>query len=182
MRRALIVAFFLLIGVTTAFAQSPCQYIAPGAILTAGQWQDCFSAKQDAGVTYGTGLGVAGTVVSSNAESTNSFSTGTVTSVSNTIGAFTKWAKASTVDNIVGSALTFTCSGNPTVTFYECGASLSCSGPTTIGSVTLTAAGAAVLGTISSSAIAAGHYTAWAVSAGTCSALNIAGTAQVHSN
>ena len=180
--RRILAALLLVFCGAEANAQSACPYIAPGAILTAGQWQACFSAKQDAGITYGTGLGLIGSVVSSNAESTNSFSTGPVTSVSNTVGAFTKWAKASTVDNIVGSALTFTCTGNPVVTLYECGASLSCSGPTTIGSVTVTAAGAAVLGTISSSAIAAGDYTAWAVSAGTCSALNIAGTAQVHSN
>jgi hypothetical protein len=37
-------------------------------------------------------------------------------------------------------------------------------------------------GTISNPGINAGHYTAWAISAGTCTALDVFGTAQVHSN
>lgn len=32
----------------SAAAQSNCQYIAPNAVLTAGQWNSCFAAKQDA--------------------------------------------------------------------------------------------------------------------------------------
>jgi hypothetical protein len=130
----------------------------------------------------GTGLSIASTSLNSNAQNTVSFSPGLVAAVVNTKGAFTKWPKASTVDNIEGSASTFTCTGNPTITFYECGTSTTCATPTTIGSATVTAAGTVVDGTVSNPAITAGDYTAWAVSAGTCTGLDIFGTAQVHSN
>lgn len=43
---SLIGGLWLLLG-TPAAAQSPCSTIAYGVILTAGQWQACFSAKQD---------------------------------------------------------------------------------------------------------------------------------------
>jgi hypothetical protein len=102
--------------------------------------------------------------------------------VNNTKGGFAKFVKASTVDNIEVSATSFTCTGNPTVTLYECGTSTTCASPTTIGSATVTAAGTLVDGSISAAAIAAGDYVGWAVSAGTCTALNIAGTAQAHAN
>jgi hypothetical protein len=113
----------------------------------------------------------------------DSFAPGQLSAVTNTKGGFTKWVNASTVDNIEGSASAFTCSGNPTLTFYECGTSTTCaSSPTTIGSVTVTAAGTVVDGTVSSAAIAAGDYTAWEISAGTCTGLDIIGKAQIHSN
>jgi hypothetical protein len=116
------------------------------------------------------------------AEQTVSFQPGLATSVSNTKGAFSKFLKASTVDNIEVSATAFTCTTNPTVTLYECATSTSCATPTTIGSATVTAAGTVVDGTISSSSITAGDYVSWAVSAGTCTLLNIAGTSQAHAN
>lgn len=112
-----------------------------------------------------------------------SFQPGLVTSVSNTKSGFAKISKTSTVDNIEVSAQQFSCAGNPTITMYECGTSTTCaSSPTTIGSATITAAGTVVDGTISSSAITAGDYIAWAISAGTCVTLDIAATAQIHSN
>jgi hypothetical protein len=144
--------------------------------------QTCTLGSSCAAAAAGTGIGVTGNTISSNAESTNQFSPGLVAAVVNTKGAFTKWVKASTVDNIEGSASSFTCSGNPTVTFYECGTSTTCATPTTIGSATVTTAGTVVDGSVSSAAIAAGDYTAWAVSAGTCASLDIYGTVQVHSN
>lgn len=117
------------------------------------------------------------------AESTLSYDSGFTSTVVNTKVGFTKVMKASTLDNFVGSASSFTCSVNPAITIYECGSSTNCSvSPTTMASATLTAAGTSVLGTVSSSAIAAGDYIAWEISAGTCSALSIAGRAQVHSN
>lgn len=130
----------------------------------------------------GTGLGNSGTTVSSNAEDTNTFSPGLIAAIINTKGAFTKWVKASTVDNVEVSATSFTCTGNPTVTFFECGTSTTCAAPTTIGSATVTAGGMVVDGSVSAPAIVAGDYTAWAISAGTCASLDIFGTAQVHSN
>jgi hypothetical protein len=38
----------IVVAPTTAVAQSGCAAIAPGAVLTAGQWNACFSFKQDA--------------------------------------------------------------------------------------------------------------------------------------
>lgn len=132
-------------------------------------------------------LVVTGNVTAGNAgsgaEQTISYQPGLLTAVNSTKGVFGKFVKASTVDNIVGSAVTFSCVSNPTVTMYECGTDVNCAtSPTTIGTVTLTAAGAAVDGTISNAAIAAGHYVAWAMSAGTCASIDLATTAQIHAN
>lgn len=141
------------------------------------------TARTNLDLAPSTGLAISGSNLLSNAENTNAFYPGPASSVSSTKGGFTKWVKASTVDNIEGSASAFVCSGNPTITFYECGTSTTCaSSPTTIGSVTVTAAGTAADGSINSAAIAAGDYTAWEISAGTCTSLDIAGMAQVHSN
>jgi hypothetical protein len=41
-------ALALLFSAVTAEAQSGCTYLAPRAVLTAGQWQFCFQQKQDA--------------------------------------------------------------------------------------------------------------------------------------
>lgn len=111
-----------------------------------------------------------------------SFQPGLMTSVSNAISAFHKFSKASTVDNLEASAQQFSCVGNPTITMYECGVSATCAGPTTIGAITVTAAGTVVDGTVTNPAIAAGDYVAFAVTAGTCATLDINMTAQVHSN
>lgn len=127
--------------------------------------------------------GVNVSAAGSGAEQTVSFQPGLITAVTNTKGVFGKFVKTSTVDNIVGSAVTFTCAGNPTITMYECGTTAACnSSPVTIGSVTVTAGGTATDGTINSATITAGDYVAFAISAGTCTALDIAATAQVHAN
>lgn len=119
---------------------------------------------------------------SAQAEQTISFQPGPATSVINTKGAFTRFVKTSTVDNITVSALQFTCTVNPTVTLYECATSGTCAAPTTIGAATVTAAGTGVSGAISAATINAGDFIAWAISAGTCTSLNVSATAQVHSN
>lgn len=111
-----------------------------------------------------------------------SFQPGLITAVTNTKGVFGKFVKASTVDNIEASAVTFTCASNPTITLYECGTDATCATPTTIGSATVTASGQAFDGSISNAAIAASHYVGWAISAGTCTALDISATAQAHAN
>ncbi len=113
-------------------------------------------------------------------QQTISFQPGPMSSVSSTVAGFTQWKKASALDNIAASALTFTCSVNPTITLYECGTNTSCAGATTMGSVTLTTAGQVVSGSISSALIAAGDYTAWSISPGTCTSLNPSATAQSH--
>lgn len=118
----------------------------------------------------------------SQAASFVTYQPGLLTAINATIGVNYKVSKASTVDNIIGSAVTFSCVSNPTVTMYECGSSTTCSGPTTIGTVTVTAAGTLVVGTVSNATIAAGDYIGWAMTAGTCASIDIATTAQLHSN
>jgi hypothetical protein len=133
--------------------------------------------------TIGTGSFLLGSQAGSGAEQTISFQPGLLTAVTNTKGVFGKFVKDSTVDNITGSAIIFTCAGNPTITLYECGTDTTCaSSPTTIGSVTVTAAGTAIDGTVSNPAITAGDYVAWAISSGTCTTLDVSATAQVHAN
>lgn len=141
------------------------------------------SAAAASAVTLGKGLAFSSTTAISNAENTVTFQPGLAAVVSNVKTAFALIPVASTVDNMIVSASNFTCSGNPTITMYECGTSTTCaSSPTTIASVTLTAGGTAMPATISSSAIAAGDYIAFAISAGTCSSLDINAQAQIHSN
>ena len=89
---------------------------------------------------------------------------------------------ASTVDNIIVSALTLTCVTPPTIALLECGTSTTCATPTTIGSVQVTATGTATPATVSAPAITAGDYVAWALTAGTCTSFDVSGSAQVHAN
>lgn len=73
-RRAIAAAALLLLSTIGAIAQSGCPTIVTGAVLTAGQWQSCFQAKQDAlgftplnragGVMTGPLITMAGTTAS----------------------------------------------------------------------------------------------------------------------
>jgi hypothetical protein len=167
---------------TSAMITTALGFTPPSNALTSGNIYVGNGSNVATATAPGTGLtGGAGSLVS-NAVEHVSFQPGLMTAVSNAKAAFYKYSKASTVDNIEGSAQQFSCTGNPTITMYECGTSTTCATPTTIGSVTVTAAGTVVDGTVSSAAITAGDYVAWAVSAGTCVTLDIGGTAQVHSN
>jgi hypothetical protein len=124
-----------------------------------------------------------GQPITSQTYSSFSYQPGLITSIVNTKSVYSKVTKASTVDNIEGSAQSLTtCTTNPTITMYECGTSSTCASPTTIGSVTVTATGQAFDGTVSNSAITAGDYIGWAISAGACASLDIGATAQIHTN
>jgi hypothetical protein len=129
-----------------------------------------------------TGLMVTSGALTSNATDHVSFQPGLMTSVINAKAGFHKFSKASTVNNIEGSAQQFSCTGNPTITMFECGTSTTCATPTTIGTVTVTAAATVVDGTVSNPAITAGDYVAFAVSSGTCVTLDVAATAQTSQN
>ena len=132
--------------------------------------------------TAGTGLSTSTNTVSSNAVYQLSFQPGLLTAVVGTTAVYSKVSKASTVDNLTGAAMQFTCGTNPTITMYECGTSTTCASPTTIGTVTVTASGTATVGTVSNAAITAGDYVGWALTAGVCTTLDISANAQVHSN
>lgn len=173
--------WFILLPSTIACAQTALTVAPPPVpgnaacyINSSGKFGPC---------NAGTGIGLAANAINSNATEHMSYQPGLITSVTNTKSVFAKLSKASTVDNLEGSASAFTCVGNPTVTMYECGTSSTCSSsPVTIGTVTVTAAGTVVDGTVSAPAITAGDYVAWAISAGTCTSLDISAVAQVHAN
>lgn len=111
-----------------------------------------------------------------------SYQPGLLTAVNANIGVYAKVSKSGVVDNLTGSAVTFSCVGNPTVTMYECGTSTTCAAPTAIGTVTLTTAATAFNGTVSNPNITAGDYIGWAMTAGTCASIDLSAVAQVHSN
>lgn len=126
---------------------------------------------------------INGYATTAKAAQTLTYQPGLLTAVNATIGVYGKVSNASTVDNLIGSAVTFSCVANPTITMYECGTSATCaSSPVTIGTVTVTAAGQAFVGTVSNSAITAGDYIGWAMTAGTCASIDISANAQIHSN
>lgn len=104
---------------------------------------------------------------------------GAQTAVVTTKGGFTKLIRPTIIQSLEGSATTFTCTTNPTITLYNCGTSTTCASPVTIGTVTVTAAGTVVDGAITAAnaSVPGGNYIAWATSAGSCTVLDIAGTA-----
>lgn len=133
-------------------------------------------------VGFGTGLTLSGGTVTNNAIDHISFQP-SVTAVAATKGGFHKFSKASTLDNLEVSANLFTCSVNPQITIFECGTSTTCAAsPVSMATATITAAGTVVDGSVTSASITAGDYVAFALTAGTCSALDIQATAQTHQN
>ncbi len=169
-------------NVTGTAANLTAGHVTTNANLT-GPITSTGNATSIASSVAGTGLSTDNAALTSNAVYSLSFQPGLLTAVSTAKSGFAKVSKTSTVDNIEGSAQQFSCVGNPTVTMYECGTSATCSStPVTIGSATVTAAGTVVDGTVSNAAITAGDYVAFAISAGTCATLDIALTAQVHSD
>lgn len=138
-------------------------------------------ALQDAGANIVTSsITLSGVAITNVPSAFLGFSTGSLTSlVANEIIGSGKAPRAMTIENIVASAASFSCIANPVLTLYDCGTSAgTCTGGTAIGSVTLTAANTQTDGTVSSPSLAAGHYWAWEVASGTCTALNATGTAE----
>lgn len=107
------------------------------------------------------------------------FSTGAlVTLPSNAVVGSGLTSSAQTIKTITAQASVFTCTGNPTLTLFDCGtSSSSCSSGTSIGTATLTGANSIVTGSFTPYALALSHYWAWLVTSGTCTALNATGTA-----
>lgn len=117
------------------------------------------------------------------AEMQISYQPGLLTAINATKGVYGKFVKSSTVDNIEGSAITFSCIANPTITLTNCHTDTACATtPTAIGTVTVTASGQAFDGTITSASILAGEYIGWSMTAGTCASIDISATAQIHAN
>lgn len=135
------------------------------------------------GTTCGTGLTCTAGTVTNNQTDHISWSTGQLSSVNTVKTLFYQFTKASTVDNLEVSANNFTCSTNPTITFFECGTSKTCSSsPVVIGTGTITTAGAVVDGSVSSGSISSGDYVAFAFTVGSCTALSASATVQAHQN
>jgi hypothetical protein len=115
------------------------------------------------------------------ATQTLNYSPGLLTSITGGKGGYTKFTKASSVDNVELSALLLVCLTNPTFALLECGTSTTCASPTTIASGTVSSAGGVVDATVTNPAIAAGDYVAWSLTGGVCTTVDIGGSAQVHS-
>jgi hypothetical protein len=91
--------------------------------------------------------------------------------------------KSGAIENITGVATTFTCTINPTFTLEDCGTSAgTCSSPTALANVTVTAAGTSVSGSITSATLTAGHYLVWKTTAGHCTVLNFNASAEYRMN
>lgn len=109
------------------------------------------------------------------------FASGSLTSiVANEIVGYGKTERALTIENLSAAASTFTCPiTSPVLTLFDCGTSAGActAGTTTLGSVTVTGA-AGVAGVVASASLAAGHYWAWEITGGSCTSLNVTGTAQ----
>lgn len=102
------------------------------------------------------------------------FSPGALSTLSSTKTSYQQVTKAATVTGIAASASSLTtCTTNPTITIYECGVSSTCASPTTLGTVAITATGTLFTGTITNTAIAAGDWLAFAITAGACISANI---------
>jgi hypothetical protein len=126
-----------------------------------------------------------GTVATPQSVAYLSYDTGNVTTASLPFGGFQKVSNASTVDNLDGTTIAYSCSAAPTITLYDCGTSTTCGAGsrTAIGTIVFAGSnGTATDGTITHSGIAAGDYVAWATTAGTCTTLNFQVHAQVHTN
>ncbi len=127
----------------------------------------------------GGGGGTGGPVQHQGAYSYVTYQPGHLVAVSAVKALLHKAVVKSYVDAITGSAIEFSCVANPTITLYSC-SDTTCSSPTTLGSVTVTAAGTAVDGTVSSPVITQGYYLAAAMTAGTCAASNLTAGMSIH--
>ena len=112
------------------------------------------------------------------------FDTGNLTSIiANQNIAMGKTARAMKVESFIAIAATgFTCGTNPTLTLFDCGTSVNtgCTvGTTSLATVTVTAAGTEVDGTVTTPNIAAAHYWAIQFTAGACTVLALTGSAEM---
>jgi hypothetical protein len=165
--------FLLLCFTGPALAQNSWNYF-PGPNMT---YDPSIPLMQIGGNT----VAVAGSTLTQ-AEQTLNYSPGLLTTITGAKGGYTQFVKASTVDNVTLSALLFVCATNPTLALMNCGSSTSCASPTTIASGTVTGAGTAIPISVSNATINAGDYVAWSLTGGICTSIDIAGSAQVHSN
>jgi len=133
-------------------------------------------------ITNGSGaITIAATGGAGTAYQQVSWHPGNLTAINTSKSGFSKIVPSATVDNITCSSQQYSCSVAPVVTLYECGTSATCSGGTAIGTCTINGSPAqAYDGTVTSPAITAGHYIAWAFTTGTCGLLIPSFYAQIH--
>ena len=112
------------------------------------------------------------------------FDTGNLTSIiANQNIAMGKTVRAMKVESFIAIAATgFACTVNPQLTFFDCGTSVNtgCTvGTTSMATVTITAAGTEVDGSVTTPNIAAAHYWAIQFTTGTCTVLALTGSAEM---
>jgi hypothetical protein len=129
---------------------------------------------------------IAGTVsgTQTNAVTFVSYESGWVANLAsaNKFARFSKVGKSSTIDNLMGASVGFSCSINPTISLMDCGTSNTCTaGTATLASVVVTTQAQVAQGTIITPTITAGDFIAWIVG-GNCTNSELNASAQIHQN
>lgn len=139
-------------------------------------WQQATVPAQPAACAQNGNCPVATITIGSDTSAANmarafmSFDTGNITAIPGSTVLFDcqKVVKAGTIENGVGTAGLFTCSGNPTIKIQDCGSTVNaCGSPATLVTAAFTAAGS-IDATVNSAALVAGDYVCAEFSAGTC--------------
>ena len=112
------------------------------------------------------------------------FDTGNLTAIiANQNIAMGKTARAMKAESFIAIAATgFACTVNPQLTLFDCGTTVASgctTGTTSMATVTITAAGTEVDGSVTTPNIAAGHYWAIQFTSGTCTVLALTGSAEL---
>jgi hypothetical protein len=100
----------------------------------------------------------------------------------NKFARFSQVLRQSTIDNLIGSSVGFSCPTNPTISLMDCGASNACAAaPVTLASVVVTTQALATVGTVVNPVVTAGDFVAWIVG-GNCTNSELNASAQIRAN
>jgi hypothetical protein len=129
---------------------------------------------------------IAGTVsgTQTRAAAYLSYESGWMTNLAsaNKFARFSKLVATTTIDNLMGSSVGFSCPINPTISLMDCGTSNTCTaGTATLASVVVTTQAQVAQGTILNSVVTAGDFVAWIVG-GNCTNSELNASAQIHQN
>jgi hypothetical protein len=100
----------------------------------------------------------------------------------NKFARFSQVLRQSTIDNLMGSSVGFSCPIAPTISLMDCGTSNTCTAaPVTLASVVVTTQAQVAQGTIINPVVTAGDFVAWIVG-GNCTNSELNASAQIHAN
>lgn len=100
----------------------------------------------------------------------------------NKFARFSQVLRQSTIDNLMGSSVGFSCPIAPTISLMDCGTSNTCTAaPVTLASVVVTTQAQVAQGTIVNPVVTAGDFVAWIVG-GNCTNSELNASAQIRAN